>query len=101
MVELSSNARFVGREQELRLLTGALDAAAAGRPELFVMGGEAGVGKTRLAAEFGVRAAAAGATFLVGGCVDVEQGGLPFGPFVEALRNYARGLSDTGREELL
>ena len=65
------------------------------------MGGEAGVGKTRLATEFVARAGAAGATALVGGCVDVEYGGLPLGPFVEALRDHARGLDATSRADLL
>jgi DNA-binding CsgD family transcriptional regulator len=101
MVELASNPGFVGREKELRRLENGLGAAAAGRPELFVMGGEAGVGKTRLVEEFVTRAAAAGATVLVGGCVDVEEGGLPLGPFVEALRDHARGLDDASREALL
>ena len=91
----------MGREQELRRFEDALAAAAAGRPEVFVMGGEAGVGKTRLATEFVARAGAAGATALVGGCVDVEYGGLPLGPFVEALRDHARGLDATSRADLL
>jgi hypothetical protein len=101
MVDLPSNRRFVGRATQLRRLESGLEAAAAGRPELFVMGGEAGVGKTRLAEEFVARAAGAGATTLVGGCVDVEEGGLPLGPFVEALRDHARGLEDASREQLL
>ena len=60
-----------------------------------------GSGRRRLAEEFVARAAAAGATALVGGCVDVEEGGLPLGPFVEALRDHARGLDDASRAQLL
>jgi DNA-binding CsgD family transcriptional regulator len=101
MVELSSNPRFVGRVEELRLLENGLEAAAAGRPEVFVMGGEAGVGKTRLTEEFVAHAATAGATALVGGCVDVQEGGLPLGPFVQALRDHAGGLDDASFEVLL
>jgi DNA-binding CsgD family transcriptional regulator/tetratricopeptide (TPR) repeat protein len=101
MVELSPNARFVGRGEELRRLESGLEAAAAGHPELFVMGGEAGVGKTRLSEEFVARATAAGAIALVGGCVDVQEGGLPLGPFVQALRDHAGGLDDASLEALL
>jgi DNA-binding CsgD family transcriptional regulator/tetratricopeptide (TPR) repeat protein len=101
MLEPSANARFVGRGEELRRLESGLEEAAAGRPEVFVMGGEAGVGKTRLIEEFVARAAAAGATALVGGCVDVQDGGLPLGPFVQALRDHAGGLDDASLEALL
>ena len=100
MVPLWSNRRFVGREVELRRLEDGLAAAAEGRPEVFVMGGEAGIGKSRLAEEFLARAAGAGATALIGGCVDVEEGGLALGPFVEALRDHARGLDHATRAQL-
>jgi DNA-binding CsgD family transcriptional regulator len=98
---LPPNRRFVGREKELRRLESGLTAAAAGRPEVFVLGGEAGVGKTSLVETFAARANATGVTALAGGCVDVEAGGLPLGPFVEALRDHARGLDAAGREQLL
>ena len=57
-----------------------------------MLSGEAGVGKTRLVEEFGSRAADRGAAVLVGGCLDVEEGRLPFGPFAEALRGHVRTL---------
>ncbi|MEA2271927.1 MAG: hypothetical protein QOI98_635 [Solirubrobacteraceae bacterium] len=100
MVALPSGARFVGREKELQRLERGLEEAAAGRPELFVMGGDAGVGKTRLVEEFVARAAGTGATALVGGCIDVEERGLPLGPFVEAMRDYTRRLDDERRRQL-
>ena len=40
---------FVGRAGELAALTDALARAAAGEPQALLVGGEAGVGKTRLA----------------------------------------------------
>ena len=47
---------FVGRDQELDLLTAAFNRASErGAPELRVVVGEAGIGKTRLATEFLVR----------------------------------------------
>ena len=48
---------FVGRETELATLTAALESAVAGEPTVVLLGGEAGVGKTRLVAEAAERAA--------------------------------------------
>lgn len=44
-------ARLVGRDEPLELLRGSWRAVAAGRPRMMAISGEAGVGKTRLAAE--------------------------------------------------
>ncbi|WEO95128.1 AAA family ATPase [Streptomyces sp. FXJ1.172] len=76
---------FVGRTDELDTLNEALARAAAGEPQALLLGGEAGVGKTRLVEEF---AAGAGrrAVVAVGGCVEVGADGLPFAPFSTALR---------------
>lgn len=57
-------ARFVGRERELELLTGALDAAVAGDGSAWLIGGESGVGKTRLLEELRIRALVRGARVL-------------------------------------
>ncbi|MFJ5031468.1 AAA family ATPase [Streptomyces sp. NPDC088560] len=76
---------FVGRADELDTLNDALARARAGEPQALLLGGEAGVGKTRLVEEF---AAAAGrhAVVAVGGCVEIGADGLPFAPFSTALR---------------
>ena len=50
------------------------------------MGGEAGVGKTRLVAELTSRCAADRIRVLAGGCIPVGDGALPYAPIVEALR---------------
>ncbi len=47
------------------------------------------MGKSRLLEEFAEWARDAGARVLVGGAVDVGEGGLPFVPIVEALRSLA------------
>ncbi|HET6870781.1 MAG TPA: AAA family ATPase, partial [Solirubrobacteraceae bacterium] len=85
--------RFVGRADELRRLESGLDAAYEGRATSFLAAGEAGVGKTRLLEELVSRARDRGAIALVGGCLDVEEGRLPFGPFVEALRGHVHELA--------
>ncbi|WP_051854931.1 helix-turn-helix transcriptional regulator [Streptomyces sp. NRRL B-1347] len=80
---------FVGRADELRVLNDALARAAApaaGEPQALLLGGEAGVGKTRLLEEFEAAAVAAGALVVVGGCVEIGADGLPFAPFSSALR---------------
>ena len=77
---------LVGRAQEVRALTSALERAAQGRPGAVLVSGDAGVGKTRLLTEFTTRASATGAMVLVGHCLDVGGVGLPYLPFTEALR---------------
>ncbi|MEO8461997.1 MAG: AAA family ATPase, partial [Chloroflexota bacterium] len=92
-----SSPIFIGRRPELERLDTALKAATAGQPSLLLVAGEAGVGKTRLLSEFASRAEADGVRMLIGGCLDVGEGGLPFGPFTEALKGLANTL---GREAI-
>ncbi len=95
-----ASPRFVGRANELGLLEAGLEAIHDGRATTFVIAGEAGVGKTRMIEEFLARSDAAGAVGLVGGCLDLEAGRLPFGPFIEALRPRMRELDPAARQEL-
>jgi DNA-binding CsgD family transcriptional regulator/tetratricopeptide (TPR) repeat protein len=81
--------RFVGRAQELAWLRQLLARAAAGEPLVAVIGGEAGVGKTRLAEQLAATASGQGVRVLRGGCVPLGEEGLPFAPLVEALRGLA------------
>lgn len=76
---------FVARETQVRQLLDALDRARAGAPTCVVVGGDAGVGKTRLLHRAGTVAAAAGALVVTGHCVDLGEIGLPYLPFAEAL----------------
>jgi hypothetical protein len=68
---------LVGRDAELAALTAALDDAVEGVPGVVLLGGEAGVGKTRLVEEAAQRAQAAGARVLTGSCVELGGEGLP------------------------
>src|SRR5437763_4515417 len=75
-------APFVGRESELQRLVGALKRAADGERQVVLVGGEAGVGKTRLAAEFSRLGVAEGALLLYGRCSPDPL--VAYEPFVEA-----------------
>jgi AAA ATPase domain len=77
---------FVGRVEELQTLEAARGRAADGEPAVVLVGGEAGVGKTRLVAELAASCVVDGTTVLSGGCVPVGDGALPYAPIVEVLR---------------
>ncbi|WUA82828.1 AAA family ATPase [Streptomyces sp. NBC_00207] len=85
---------FVGRADELAVLTGALTRADGQEPQAMLIGGEAGVGKTRLTEEFICAAERRGAVVAVGGCVEIGAEGLPFAPFSTALRALHRMLPE-------
>lgn len=89
---------FVGRVPQLAELANALEAAKDAQPVTVLIGGEAGVGKTRLVSEFADRAAQDGARVVVGQCVELGEDGLPFAPIAAALRDLADQL---GVETLL
>ncbi|WP_431775038.1 helix-turn-helix transcriptional regulator [Streptomyces cucumeris] len=83
---------FVGRTEELSALDDALARATAGEPQVLLIGGEAGVGKTRLVDEFLAAAVATGAVAATGGCVEIGADGLPFAPVSTVLRSLRRKL---------
>lgn len=80
---------FVGRERELEQLLAAVDDANIGRGSLFLISGEPGVGKSRLADEVTSRARERGHRVLWGRAW--EAGGAPaYWPWTQALRAYLR-----------
>ncbi|MFE0699030.1 AAA family ATPase [Streptomyces sp. NPDC058872] len=85
---------FVGRAGELTALTEGLSRATGGEPQALLIGGEAGVGKTRLIEEFLDTACQRGAVVALGGCVELGADGLPFAPFSAALRALRRALPE-------
>jgi len=83
----ASSPVLVGRDEQMAALEAAFASARQGGPSAVLLGGEAGVGKSRLVSEFGRTAAAAGARVLAGGCLELGTDGLPFAPFTAVLRD--------------
>ncbi len=77
-------ATFVGREMEMGQLSQALDRAVQGRGGAWLVGGESGVGKTRLLDELRIRALVKGALTLRGQAD--REGGAPYQLWREVLR---------------
>jgi predicted ATPase len=91
-------ASLVGRSAELAELQRAVDSAAAGTAAVVVIGGDAGVGKTRVVAEATARATDDGALVLVGHCLDLGEAPPPYLAFTEAL---ARLEADPSAAEIM
>jgi DNA-binding CsgD family transcriptional regulator/tetratricopeptide (TPR) repeat protein len=100
---------FVGRGPELSKLRSLLASASDGDPAVVVVGGDAGIGKSRLIEEFvrpllgpdptgsgAGRADEAGGApvtdvrVLIGGCAELGDEGVAYAPFVAALRQLLR-----------
>jgi tetratricopeptide (TPR) repeat protein len=79
--------RFVDRDDARDQVNTAARRAAKGDARVVMIGGEPGIGKTRLAAEVARNLHAEGNAVLFGRCS--EEPLLPYEPFVEALRNHA------------
>jgi class 3 adenylate cyclase/tetratricopeptide (TPR) repeat protein len=76
---------LTNRTTELTKLKAAFQSALANRSSVVALQGEAGVGKTRLMQELGMHAQSEGAVVLTG---SASEGGLPYGPWIEAARQY-------------
>ena len=83
---------LVGRDEQMAALDDAFDSVRQGGPTAVLLGGEAGVGKSRLVSEFGQAVTAAGARVLTGGCLELGTDGLPFAPFTAVLRDLVHEL---------
>ena len=87
LARASGETPFVGRAAERLQLAAAWTRAREGQRQLVLLGGEPGIGKTRLSLEF-ARTCADQGTVLNGRCD--EDALVPYQPFVEALSWYAR-----------
>lgn len=94
----SGLSRLVGRVSEREVLVAALKAARAGDRQLVLITGEAGLGKTRLAAEFAIEAFESGAVVVYGRCD--EELAVPYLPWVEALGHLVEHLGDEALSSL-
>src|SRR5215469_4678499 len=92
---------MIGRADQLAALDEAFAASTAGEPAAVLVGGEIGIGKSRLVEEFAGRVATRGSTVLSGGCLELGASGLPFAPFTAVLRELVRELGAGGVSELL
>ncbi|HZB77689.1 MAG TPA: AAA family ATPase [Solirubrobacteraceae bacterium] len=98
-----SSPELIGRERQLGTLLAALEGAAEGRAATVFLAGESGVGKSRLLDELTQRAEQDGARVLVGECVTLAAGELPYGAIRAALRPLGpelRALPEAEREQL-
>src|SRR5579859_1861028 len=89
---------MVGRASQLAKLEHALRQTRDGASATLLIGGEAGIGKTRLVTEF---TRGADARVLTGGCLELGTDGLPFAPFTALLRDLNRHPGQDGAAALL
>jgi tetratricopeptide (TPR) repeat protein len=94
-------AGFIGRTRELERLEAAVRTAAEGTPCVVLLGGEAGIGKTSLLEEVCRRATHRGTRVLLGHCLELSGGGLPYGPVIEVGRILFRTLDKPTSQRLL
>ncbi|MEV0196063.1 AAA family ATPase [Nonomuraea sp. NPDC050691] len=101
MLGRSVSPVFVGRAEELVILSQAFEEARREAATAVLLGGEAGVGKTRLVQRFAEQTARDGALVLYGGCVELSAEGLAYAPFTAALRQLVREHGRAGVAALL
>lgn len=88
---------MIGRDADLARLNERLDEVRAGAPFTVIVGGEAGIGKTRLISEF-KRGLPADVLLLTGQCVDLGSVAAPYAPVKTALRTL---VTEVGAERVL
>jgi predicted ATPase len=84
LLPLEERTTFVGRDAEWNALRRVLEEVRSGSGQVVTIAGAPGVGKTRIAAEFGREVLLQGTLVLAGSCYD-RNDPLPFVPFIEML----------------
>jgi ABC-type oligopeptide transport system substrate-binding subunit/tetratricopeptide (TPR) repeat protein len=88
VLERIERGRMVGREQEIHEARGLWTRALSGEGQMLLISGEPGIGKTRLVRELVTQAEISGGEALVG--VSYEEGGIPYAPFRQTIREALR-----------
>jgi len=88
---------MIARDAELEWLNSLLDGVRAGTPATAVIGGEAGIGKSRLVSEF-MAGLGPDVRLVVGQCVDLGDVASPYAPVKGALRQL---VAQVGAERAL
>lgn len=89
----SVSPSLVGRAADLDALRDAYAESMAGSTRAVLIGGEAGIGKTRLVGEF-LRTLPAEAIVLRGQSVDLDRDAPPYAPILSALRSLAQEVGE-------
>jgi class 3 adenylate cyclase/tetratricopeptide (TPR) repeat protein len=94
--------QFVGRQRERGALLDRFSDVAAGRGQVVFIGGDAGIGKSRLLYEFrrALKGAGHNVTWLEGQCVSFGQA-IPFLPLIDQLRKNFRIGEFDGEPEII
>jgi len=92
LISSPERTTFTGRVAEWQRLEQCWQESQTGRRHVILVGGEPGIGKSRLSLEFARLAAAQGAAVLIGRCD--EEALIAYQPFVEAIAHYVTVASD-------
>ncbi|MBN2619512.1 tetratricopeptide repeat protein [candidate division WOR-3 bacterium] len=90
---------LIGREQEMAKLDALFEKMVNGESSTIFVGGEAGIGKSRLVWELGQKAKAKQVRYLMGRCLFGEKGA-PYQPVFEGIRSYFKLKSVTTIDEI-
>ncbi len=95
----ASAPALIGRQPELAELTARLDVALAGQCQLVLVGGEAGIGKTRLLLELELRARTRGVR-VARGRISGQEGAFPHHGFCELIQDLYRAKAEASSSGL-
>jgi predicted ATPase len=94
-----TKTKYIGREEELALLSDLLDKVKKGRGSLVLVEGEAGIGKTRLIDQMRALANFDEFTFLIGRCLYFKDTDI-YLPFKEMYSQYRQIMKGVGEDQL-